>query len=150
MLVVLFAINSPTPKSFNVKDVSVSDAKTLLGGGAIVVDVRGEEAYGGRHIAGALLVPLAQLQAAIPAALAGAKDRPIVVYCNDGMNSGPEGTQTLNKAGYSGAVNLKAGIEGWEKAGFPIEGNRSSRTVDAQSPPHRDPHRVYWLGPASV
>jgi rhodanese-related sulfurtransferase len=76
---------------------------------------------GGRHIAGALLVPLAQLQAAIPAALAGAKDRPIVVYCNDGINSGPEGTQVLNKAGYNGAVNLRNGIEGWEKAGFPIE-----------------------------
>jgi rhodanese-related sulfurtransferase len=49
-----------------------------------------------------------------------AKDRPIVVYCNDGLVTGPRGTEILNKAGFARAVKLKEGIEGWSAAGYPV------------------------------
>lgn len=39
---------------------------------------------------------------------------------HDGTTTGPEATQVLNKAGYSKAVNLKSGIEGWERAGLAV------------------------------
>ena len=66
---------------------------------------------------------------ALPAPLAGLADRmsevsvdksaPIVVYCNEGTNRGPRGTALLNEAGYTQAVNLRTGIEGWRAANLP-------------------------------
>jgi rhodanese-related sulfurtransferase len=116
-----FVLNRPGTSPMNIKEVSVSEAKALIDSGATVVDVRGPEAYGGRHVPGALSIPLAQLQTGVPASLSDAKDKSIVVYCNDGVVTGPEGTQLLNSAGYSLAVNLKSGIEGWQSAGLPVQ-----------------------------
>src|SRR5262245_49456591 len=91
-IILLLALNVPTRKPRDVKVVSASEAKALVDAGAVVVDVRGQGAYETRHLPGALAIPLAELQAAIPALLASAKEKPIVVYCNDGVNSGPDGT----------------------------------------------------------
>lgn len=107
--------------SFNVRQVDSVQAKSLMDDGAVVVDVRGREAYEGRHIPGALSIPLESLRRAIPAALADAKTKSVVVYCGDGVTIGPEGTDILNKAGFVNAVNLKPGISGWEEAGYPVE-----------------------------
>jgi rhodanese-related sulfurtransferase len=119
-IIVLLVLNMPTRNSPTVNEISASDAKDLIDAGAVVVDVRGREAYGRHHLPGALAIPLAELRTAIPASLAFAKGKSIVVYCNDGVRTGPEGTQLLNQAGYGGAVNLKSGIEGWERAGYPV------------------------------
>ena len=122
LAIAFLAFDKPaTTTSFGIREVSVPEAKALIDSGAVVVDVRGEGAYNGRHIPGALSIPLAQLKAAIPASLADAREKPIVVYCGDGATIGPEGTQVLNDAGYEGAVNIKSGIEGWQKAGHPIQ-----------------------------
>lgn len=72
-------------------------------------------------IAGALTMPLDELRAMVTAGKKTiALDRPIVIYCGDGARSGPEGTYAMNQAGYGGAVNLKGGLEGWQKAGLPM------------------------------
>jgi rhodanese-related sulfurtransferase len=106
---------------YDVKDVDVATAKAMVDAGALVVDVRGQSQYDSRHIPGAILVPLEELRAGIPAKIASiAKDRQMLVYCGDGVTHGPEGTHILNKAGFSGAVNLKPGIEGWAGAGQPV------------------------------
>src|SRR5262245_2934905 len=86
-IVLLVALNMPTGKPRDVKDVSASEAKALVDAGAVVVDVRGQGAYETRHLPGALAIPLAELQAAIPASVVSAKEKPIVVYCNDGAQS---------------------------------------------------------------
>ena len=114
---------SSTPKNsdFNVKEVLLEEAQALIAAGALVLDVRERAAYETRHIAGALLAPVSALVASIPASLADARSKPIVVYCGNGTTIGPEGTHVLNKAGYTQAVNLKPGIEGWAAAGLPIE-----------------------------
>lgn len=121
-LVLIWGKNGPALTK-QIAEVSASEAKALVDSGAVVVDVdvRSEEAYGKRHLPGAVLIPLSQLQSGIPASLADAKDKPIVVYCNDGAHTGPEGTRLLNQAGYKGAVNLKSGIEGWQGAGYAIQ-----------------------------
>jgi len=67
-----------------------------------------------------MLVPLAVLEAGIPASLSAAKDKPVVVYCGNGSTRGPEGTHLLHQTGFSQAVNLRPGLEGWAKAGLPI------------------------------
>jgi rhodanese-related sulfurtransferase len=102
--------------------VSVAEAKKLLdAGAAIAIDVRDAEDYAYRHLAHALLVPLEQLQVAVPKSLATEKTRTLVVYCNRGIAHGPEATRLLLAAGFSHAVNLASGIEGWAEAGMPVE-----------------------------
>jgi rhodanese-related sulfurtransferase len=44
----------------------------------------------------------------------------VVIYCGDGSTSGPEATAMLNKAGFTRAVNLNPGFEGWRAAGMPV------------------------------
>lgn len=119
LALIIFARQSQVP-DVKVNSVSVQEANTLINQGALVVDVRGPEAYGARHIPGALNVPLDALRTAIPAALAGSIAKPVVVYCGDGVTIGPQGTALLNKAGYTKAVNVDQGIQGWAAAGLPI------------------------------
>jgi rhodanese-related sulfurtransferase len=119
---VWFSNSGTGSHQYKVSEVDVSGAKALIDGGALVIDVRGQSQYDARHIPGAMLVALEELRAGIPARLqAVAKDRPIVVYCNEGLVHGPEGTDILNKAGYAGAVNLRDGIEGWAGQGNPVK-----------------------------
>lgn len=105
---------------YDVKNISVAEASALVDGGAVVVDVRGKEAFDARHIPGALNYPVDVLRAGIPAVLAASKAMPVVVYCGDGVRIGPEGTSLLNKAGFSKAVNVEHGIQGWADAGLRV------------------------------
>ena len=102
----------------SVKDVTVSEARQLIDAGAVVVDVRDKSVSGSSHIDGALLIPLDALSGRI-SEIGADKTKPVVVYCNDGTNRGPRGTALLNEAGYTQAVNLKTGIEGWRAANLP-------------------------------
>lgn len=127
MLLIGFAYFSGTGSSsahqspYNIREVQPQSAQALIEQGAIVIDVRGTEQFKYRHIPGAILITVADLTAGlIPAELAAFKDRPMVVYCGDGVMHGPEGTDLLNKAGYTQAVNLSGGINAWEKAGMKV------------------------------
>jgi rhodanese-related sulfurtransferase len=114
--------NKVAAPSYHVPEVSVAEAKKLLDtGAAIAIDVRHAEEYAYRHLAHALLVPLEHLQVAVPKSLTSAKTRTLVVYCNRGLAHGPEATRLLLAAGFSQAVNLASGIEGWAEAGMPVE-----------------------------
>ena len=48
------------------------------------------------------------------------KNAIIVTYCRGGSR-GILAAQTLKKMGYQNATNLKGGLKGWAKAGYPIE-----------------------------
>jgi rhodanese-related sulfurtransferase len=118
---IVFAFVNARTSGFDVNQVTVQEAKSLMDTGAVVIDVRGAEAYHTSHIPGAISLPLALLHSGIPQSIMQAKMKPVVVYCGDGVKSGPEGTHLLNKAGFANAVNIKSGIEGWEKAGLPVQ-----------------------------
>ncbi|MCP5150715.1 MAG: rhodanese-like domain-containing protein [Ectothiorhodospiraceae bacterium] len=120
----IWLLSGPGPRvggaQYAVPEVDLEQAMVLIGAGAVVIDVRGEEQFAHRHIPGALMVPLTALRQGIPTALEGARAEKIVIYCNQGRAHGPEATQILQQAGYGGAVNLKDGIEGWAAAGNPV------------------------------
>lgn len=105
---------------YQVPEVDVQQAKALIDAGALVIDVRGAEQFAYRHIAGAILIPLEILRAGIPASIAAAKEKQIVVYCNEGIVHGPEATHILRQAGFTNVVNLRDGIEGWQSASLPV------------------------------
>jgi len=48
------------------------------------------------------------------------KDAIIVTYCRSG-GRGALAAQTLKSLGYKNATNLKGGLKGWAKLGYPIE-----------------------------
>ena len=48
------------------------------------------------------------------------KNATIVTYCRGGSR-GALAAQTLRHLGYKNATNLKGGLKGWAKAGYPIE-----------------------------
>jgi rhodanese-related sulfurtransferase len=106
---------------FNVQEVDALLAKAWVDSGAVVVDVRPRGAYEDGHIPSAISIPLQELKKAIPAELEGAKAKKIVVNCGEGSTYGPEGTHVLNQAGFTGATNLKGGIQAWKGAGFPVQ-----------------------------
>jgi len=52
---------APLAHRHNIKEVSAVDAKALVDGGAVIVDVRGREAFNSGHIPGAISAPLHEL-----------------------------------------------------------------------------------------
>jgi len=65
----------------DVPRVSVEDAKDALDSGeAVIVDVRGAEAYAEAHIAGAISIPLTDIEFN-PSGVALDKDQWIITYC---------------------------------------------------------------------
>ena len=85
-----------------------------------IVDVREAAEFGGAlgHIAGARLVPLAEL----PARLAEIdRERPVVTVCRSGTRSA-QAAVLLAKAGVAQVANLAGGMLRWRAAGYPVRG----------------------------
>lgn len=109
------------PKTrYDVPEIDITEAKSRIDAGALVIDVRGLEAFNARHLPAAMLIALGTLRATIPSILVEAKTKPLVVYCADGASSGPEATHLLVQAGFTNVANMKTGIEGWVAAGLPV------------------------------
>ena len=58
-----------------------NEVRRLMGEGAQVVEVLPAKEYGEAHIAGALSIPLRELDAEAPKRLD--RDRPVITYCHD-------------------------------------------------------------------
>ena len=114
------AFRNPGVTTYDITSVNAGAARSLIDSGAMVIDVRGRNAFEATHIPGAISLPLEQLEAGIPAIYENLKAKDVVVYCGDGSTRGPKGTSLLNKAGFAHAVNLEAGITGWTRAGYPV------------------------------
>jgi rhodanese-related sulfurtransferase len=85
-----------------------------------LLDVREPQEYVGGHIAGAVLLPLGDLQRRLGEL---PQDREIVCVCQSGSRSSAA-TRLLAGMSYN-ATNLIGGMIGWARAGLPIQrGNR--------------------------
>ena len=103
-----------------IREVSVFEARELMDTRKpVVLDVREKDAFDKGHIPGAVAVPIGELPQRI-SSLGLTKADPVLVYCGDGSNRGPEATAQLKASGYEGAVNLKGGFSGWQSAGQPV------------------------------
>ena len=81
----------------------------------LVIDVRQRQRYEAGHVPGALHIPLAKLEAALPEL---PKDRPIVTYCGGGT-SGIRAANLLLEHGFDARV--MEGFSAWQRAGLPVE-----------------------------
>jgi rhodanese-related sulfurtransferase len=100
-----------------ISDVDPTTARQLLAGGARLIDVRSADEHARSHIRGAINVPLEELgQAVMP-------DGPLVFHCRSGMRTKAHAPALAAAAGGAAYV-LKGGIDGWTKAGLPVEIDR--------------------------
>jgi DMSO/TMAO reductase YedYZ molybdopterin-dependent catalytic subunit/rhodanese-related sulfurtransferase/glyoxylase-like metal-dependent hydrolase (beta-lactamase superfamily II) len=95
--------------------VGARAAKTMVDGGALLLDVREPDEWCTEHAPGAVLLPTGRVRARqdeLP------RDRRIVVVCRSGGRSAAV-TASLRRSGFD-AVNLAGGMCAWAAAGLPL------------------------------
>ena len=87
-------------------DIDTATAQKLIAGGATVLDVRTADEFADGHLPSARNVPLDEIgmRLAEIEQSAGAKDRPVVVYCGSGARSAKAKAE-LEVAGFTHVVN---------------------------------------------
>ncbi len=89
--------------------ISSAQARKLVADGARLVDVRTPGEFAGRHLDGAVNVPLGDLDRRLKSL--GKKDEPIVLYCASGMRSA-NARRLLQAKGFTRVYNL-GGMGRW-------------------------------------
>lgn len=92
-------------------------ARWLDAGEVVLVDVRETREYDLEHIAGALLLPLSELDGDTFPVLT---DKPVVLHCAIGKRSAAAG-RILIGAGHEKVLHMEGGLTGWKEAGLPVE-----------------------------
>ncbi len=98
--------------------ISAADARRLIAGGALLVDVRDRDEHARERIAGALNVPLSELHAR-PVA----HDGIVLFHCRSGLRTSANGA-ALAGAARGEAYVVDGGLDAWRKAGLPVETDR--------------------------
>lgn len=93
------------------------DQRLASGTPPLLLDVREYPEFAAGHLAGARMIPLAELEsqmADLP------RDREIVTVCRTGRRSA-QAADALRRNGFSSVSDLGGGITAWEKAGLSLE-----------------------------
>lgn len=98
-----------TTAASSVEHVDGSKAKKLVAGGAKLLDVRGADEYGPKHIEGADNAPVETIDEAD----VGPKDAIYITYCSNGPRS-ERAANALKKKGYTKVYVLGA-MSNWDK-----------------------------------
>jgi rhodanese-related sulfurtransferase len=114
------AFPAQTPED-KIPRIKADEAKKLVEENkAIVIDVRGTDAYKLTHIKGALDVSLSKLEKGDFTGLP--KDKMIIAYCTCGREqTSSRAAILLEKGGYPSTAALLGGMRAWEDAGGAIE-----------------------------
>jgi len=84
--------------------------------GATVLDVRNPDEYLGKHVPGAVLVPMSELGERLEEVPEG---RPLYVICARGSRSRSAAEAMRVQFGWD-VLNVSAGTEGWAESGRPL------------------------------
>jgi rhodanese-related sulfurtransferase len=98
--------------------VGVNDAVRLANQGAAVLDIRPAAEYQAGHIIDARNVPSDEL-ASRAESLKKYKDKPVVVYCENGVASATA-ARALNVLGFTKVVTLRGGLQSWRQENLPL------------------------------
>jgi rhodanese-related sulfurtransferase len=101
-----------------VLQISPGDAVRLINRSAVIVDVRGPEAFSAGHIVNARNLTLAEIEKD-PDALKKNKSKVVLTVCDSGAQSGKAAT-LLRKAGYENTFSLRGGIAAWRAENLPL------------------------------
>ncbi len=99
------------------RNIGSIQAKALLDKGKVfLLDVRTSQEYQQAHLAGAVLIPINELERRIGEI---PRDKPVLVYCAVGSRSNLV-AGFLAEKGYREVYNMSDGIVGWYRNGLPI------------------------------
>lgn len=88
---------------------------------AIIIDVRENDEWNTGHIAGAIHIPLGDIQNRI-IELAKYQNQPVITQCRSGARSA-KAADILSKAGFNNVHNMDGGLNAWQKADLQIQQN---------------------------
>ncbi len=98
-----------------IREVTVPQAIRLVADGYQVLDVREPAEWNAGHVAGATLLPLADVASRVEEMIPD-KTTPVVVHCAAGVRSA-RAVARMQALGYSNAVSLAGQIGDWRRAG---------------------------------
>jgi rhodanese-related sulfurtransferase len=98
--------------------LSSAQAVRLMNQGALIIDLRPQEAFEAGHIGEALNVPAAELESQAES-LKKWRDRTVITYCDSGAN-GAGAARALAKLGFTKVFNLDGGLNAWIKDNLPV------------------------------
>lgn len=98
--------------------VGPNDAIRLANSGAGILDVRSAEDYQAGHIIDARHVPAAELSSRAES-LKKYKDKPLIVYCENGSASAAA-ARALKEQGFTKVATLRGGLQGWRQENLPL------------------------------
>jgi phage shock protein E len=84
--------------------ISPGDAQSYLRNGALVMDVRSPAEFASGHLPGAINIPLAELDTALPRRVKD-KNQVLLLHCQSGMRSGVA-AKKMKLLGYANSFNL--------------------------------------------
>lgn len=85
---------------------------------AIIIDVRENDEWNAGHIAGAIHIPLGEIENRATE-LAKYQHQPVITQCRSGARSAKAAT-ILSNTGFTHLHNLEGGLNAWQKAELPI------------------------------
>lgn len=102
-----------------IKTITADEARKLLGEGATFVDIRPADEHAREKIPSGKNVPLDSIE---PGCL---PEGAVVFHCRSGMRTEANAARLEQAAGGRDCYVLQGGLEGWRKAGHPIEADKS-------------------------
>ncbi len=105
-------------KAGGLVNIVAGDVVKLINKDAVVIDLRGTDAYSRGHIVSARNIPSDELEGKL-ASLQQYKSRSVVAVCDAGISS-TKAVNTLRGAGFENVFGLKGGMNGWSEAGLPV------------------------------
>lgn len=119
MPVLLMLLTASVLMAAPYRDLSSAEAKKLMerDRNVFLLDVRTPQERSQGFIAGSVLIPIDQIEKRISEI---PRKKPVVVYCAVGSRSRAV-AQALSGRGYPEVYNMRDGIMGWYRSGFPIQ-----------------------------
>ena len=100
------------------RDVDVQTAAGLAErSDVIILDVREQDEWDAGHIAGALFIPMSEIQSRLSEV---PTDKTVIVQCRSG-NRSSQVTDFLQQQGFTNIRNMAGGLNAWQSAGLPVE-----------------------------
>ncbi len=118
VMLVLVLVHEFRARTAAFASVTPGEAVRLVNAGALLVDIRGKDAFEAGHIAGARNVPGAVIaDGAQP--LERFKEKTIIAYCDSGVTAG-SAARHLARLGFQKAFNLRGGLAAWRQENLPV------------------------------
>ena len=121
------AFREPAHAAVDVGTTTVDEvAAALSAGGVHVYDANSAKQYASAHVPGAVHLPFDEVRVERLPADKGAK---VIFYCwNEVCSASHEAATQAAKLGFTNVSVMRAGINGWIKAGQPVEAETTGRT----------------------